>query len=88
MPCVYDNMQISLDRSSASNIHHPWPYFQCWLVQNNLKSEISIIYIKKKKAKDNSRKFGSKTIVKKKKARDLVSLPRYWIWKKSHAHMN
>ena len=42
-----DNMVISIDCLSASIIRHLGPYFQCRLVQNNLKSETSIIKLRK-----------------------------------------
>ena len=50
-----DNTAISVDRLFASIICHLQPYFQCQLVQNNLKSETNIKYTKLKKDKDNNR---------------------------------
>ena len=49
-----DNRTISVHRLSASIIHHLRPYFQCLLVQNNLKSETNIEYTKLRKTKDDN----------------------------------
>ena len=54
MPSACDNTVISLDPLSVSIFHHLQPYFQCWLVQNNFKSETNIKYTKLKKARDNN----------------------------------
>ena len=43
-------------KSFARSIHHPWPYFQCRLIQNNLQSETNIAHTKLKKIRNNSQK--------------------------------
>ena len=65
MFCAHDNRAISLDHLFASIIHHFRPYFQCWLAENNFKSETNMEYTKLSKARDNNQKSESSTIVKK-----------------------
>ena len=54
-----DNRAISVDHLSPIIICHLRPYFQCQLLQNNLKAEKNIKYPKLRKARDNNRLSGS-----------------------------
>ena len=62
------------DCLSMSIICHSRLYFQCWLIQNNLKLETNIVYTKVRKARGNNRKSEVQNIVKKKKKKLVVTL--------------
>ena len=57
---AHDNTVIWLDHLIMNIICHFWPYFKCWLVKDNLKSERNMKYTKLRKERYSNRK----TIVK------------------------
>ena len=73
MPGVRENMAFSLDYSSANSTYHPWPNFQCSLLQRDLKSEINILYNKLRKARDQSEIWRLKYFLKKRGGLRLAS---------------